>query len=67
MATLLQKEKQTKFELGQQLFYACRRYVVDNRINTDFDDQIDERKDLFLPHFQLRLLHIRYLHTSLLT
>ena len=51
--TVTEGKKQCKFELGQQLYYACRRYVADNRINTDFDDLFDERKDLFIPHFQL--------------
>ena len=51
--TITEGKKQSKFELCQQLFYACCRYVADNRINTDFDNLIDKRKDLFVPHFQL--------------
>ena len=44
--------KQNRLKLGQKLFYACRKYIAENRINADFEDQFDKRKDIFMPHFQ---------------
>ena len=54
--SITEGNKADKLNLGTQLFYSCRKYILHNRMNIDFREIFQKRKDLCSPRLQLKPL-----------